>query len=752
MTTRMTLGFEPDAGQVAELAASGPPTVPDGTVYAAWSDTRSGDSDIYFARRDPATGAWTPSERVNNVTTGAQTQPAIVIDATRNVYVVWTDARLGAADDDIYFAKRSSSTGAWSASVRVNDDGAGKHQNDPSIAISGTGEAIAAWYDERGGGSKKYIYSARLAPGGTTWSANLKVTSDQSAAKAEPEVAIGTDGVTYAAWRDQRSGNADIWFATLPLGSTSWSTNTKISDDPGTASQDAPDIGLDTAGNLIAVWNDARTTPSQIRAARRPAGSSTWSASVAVGGSLSNAPSIGVRPDGHAYVAWSNGTLGTLTTVWGSEYDPGAGTWAAPERLTDPAEEGAAAAVGYTAVQLVVLDQRRPSGGTYDIYSRRKALGGDESAYGYDRLSRLVTVTGPDGARTYAYDPLGNRLAKTAGATTSYSYDRADRITAAGALVTTVDADGNLVARGPDTFAFDGANRLTGATVAGASETYAYDGDGVRFTRQVGANQPIRSVTDLTATLPVTLDDGTRKYVYGHGLAYAVTGATTETYHADRLGSIRALTDGSGAVTASYRSDEWGLAMASSGTSSQPFGWIGEPRDGTGLSYLRARSYDPSLGRFLSRDPYPGTVTRPISLSRCPYANDNPTTLSDPSGLAAPGGSWGPGAGSKAPAKSRVLWDAVGSVVKCEWALYVTGEWVAIALGSGTAFAGAVMQPELSPLLIGGGVIMYGIASYNQDYTAQAIGWCLGSGPPTASSTVFLPPGFDQFITEFFGP
>ncbi len=45
-------------------------------------------------------------------------------------------------------------------------------------------------------------------------------------------------------------------------------------------------------------------------------------------------------------------------------------------------------------------------------------------------------------------------------------------------------------------------------------------------------------------------DDSTRSYVWVLGLAYAVSGSSLEVYHADRLGSLRAITDASGTVTA----------------------------------------------------------------------------------------------------------------------------------------------------------------------------------------------------------
>jgi RHS repeat-associated protein len=56
------------------------------------------------------------------------------------------------------------------------------------------------------------------------------------------------------------------------------------------------------------------------------------------------------------------------------------------------------------------------------------------------------------------------------------------------------------------------------------------------------------------------------------------------------------------------------------------------------LVYLRARTYDPSLGVFLSRDPHPGSPNRPATLHDYSYASNDPVNRSDPSGEFTMGG------------------------------------------------------------------------------------------------------------------
>ena len=76
--------------------------------------------------------------------------------------------------------------------------------------------------------------------------------------------------------------------------------------------------------------------------------------------------------------------------------------------------------------------------------------------------------------------------------------------------------------------------------------------------------------------------------------------------------------------------------MSHSGASDNPYLYTGQQFDAlTGLYSLRARYYDPALGRFLSRDPANIGLAAPYGANYYIYAVDNPINAFDPMGLQA---------------------------------------------------------------------------------------------------------------------
>jgi RHS repeat-associated protein len=261
------------------------------------------------------------------------------------------------------------------------------------------------------------------------------------------------------------------------------------------------------------------------------------------------------------------------------------------------------------------------------------------TTYEYDKLYRLTSVTYPDATfAAYQYDPMGNRtvMTTTLGVTT-YTYDGADRLLSAGATTFTWDADGNMLSKGSMTFTYDAANRLTQAISGTTTVDFVYDGDGRRASKTVNGTATTYTY-DTIAGLAYVLAEQTAGnitlYTYGTDLiAQTAPDGTQSHYHPDGLGSTRALSGGSGQITARYNYDAFGALRSPSGASSIAFKFAGEQTDDEiGLIYLRARYYDPSLGRFISRDPWPALADATPGLNRYVYAANNPVNVVDPSG------------------------------------------------------------------------------------------------------------------------
>jgi RHS repeat-associated protein len=107
----------------------------------------------------------------------------------------------------------------------------------------------------------------------------------------------------------------------------------------------------------------------------------------------------------------------------------------------------------------------------------------------------------------------------------------------------------------------------------------------------------------------------------------------TSYFSRDALGSTRALTDASGTVTDTYSYTAFGELFAQSGSTTNSYLFTGQQLDAaTGLYSMRARYYDPSVGRFLTRDTYPVNYNDPVDLNRYVYVANDPINAIDPSG------------------------------------------------------------------------------------------------------------------------
>ncbi len=286
---------------------------------------------------------------------------------------------------------------------------------------------------------------------------------------------------------------------------------------------------------------------------------------------------------------------------------------------------------------------------------------GTSRLYTYDVLYRLAQdrVTDPAGAQVYqrdfVYDPAGNRLQQAVDegggpATIASIYDDRDRLLTVDTTSYGWDANGNLTSKtegGATSYLWDVENRLTSVTLEnGTVVETAYDVDGNRVrtavTPPAGPATAVDYLVDTTGYLSHVVADvvgGSVQTLYSRaddeliGL-YRPASGTQRYYHADGLGSVRALSDESGMVTDRYTYTAFGELLEQSGSDLNPYRFAGEPLDpNSGFYYNRARWLDVASGRFASVDPFREATGEPHSLHRYLYASNEPISTTDPTGL-----------------------------------------------------------------------------------------------------------------------
>lgn len=268
--------------------------------------------------------------------------------------------------------------------------------------------------------------------------------------------------------------------------------------------------------------------------------------------------------------------------------------------------------------------------------------------YSYDALARVLSADYADGSRSYdyLYDLAGNRLQEsvTIGITTTvtdWTYDAANRVNTMQVGSNPVDtfsydANGNSLEAGGYSYQWNHANRLTQLDTGSNIYHYEYDGNHNRLAQRLGTTTT-EYLLDVQPGLAQVLreSDGatTDYFVHGlHGVQALEQNNTWILMLQDGLGSVRAQADAGAQVDATLHHSPYGQPFGETGTWHGSFGYAGEQIDPTGLSYNRARYYDPNIGMFTALDPFEGVMSEPMSMNGYSYVHGNPVNLTDPSG------------------------------------------------------------------------------------------------------------------------
>jgi RHS repeat-associated protein len=307
------------------------------------------------------------------------------------------------------------------------------------------------------------------------------------------------------------------------------------------------------------------------------------------------------------------------------------------------------------------------------------AATGDNQCFQYDYLRRLTQAwtpatsncnTAPSTAglggpapywQSWAYDVTGNRRSQVDHATisggldttTTYNYPATGSsrphalsgttVTTGSSSVTagyTYDNTGNTLTRptasGNGTLTWDPEGHLASSTDSSGTTSYIYDADGNRLVSRDSAGTTLfLPGQDIRYTAATGATTCTRYYTFGGSTIASRTAAGVTWLSSDHQGTATVAIDRDTQSSTIRRQTPFGTSRGTSAIAwPNSRGFVGGTLDNTGLTHLGAREYDAGIGRFISVDPVQD-LADPQQWNGYAYAGNNPTTLSDPSGLRA---------------------------------------------------------------------------------------------------------------------
>jgi len=215
------------------------------------------------------------------------------------------------------------------------------------------------------------------------------------------------------------------------------------------------------------------------------------------------------------------------------------------------------------------------------------------------------------------------------------------------------DVDNRMLTAGSETFRYDNNVNLLNKIQGGSVTNYTWDFNDMLTQVNSGLNTYIYQYDGLGNRV-ARIENGTETryvgglaetdssgniiayYVYGLGLISKITpSGQAYYYHYDGIGSTVGMSDSLGNMVNKYAYDAFGKVLNEEESVPNPFKYVGQfgvMDEGNGLLYMRARYYDPEVGRFISKDPI-GFAGRDINFYS--YVANKPVNLIDPDGKAA---------------------------------------------------------------------------------------------------------------------
>lgn len=281
------------------------------------------DYDLFYRNYNPTTEVWSTVEVLTPLSTAVAYLPDMVMDVDGNIHVVYVDATpygsVG-SDEDIWYLRRSSSTGLWDPPELLSQ-GSDETSSQPALTVTSGNIAHFVWEEDEqyDFGADTDIYHKKKDLNTGIWDPTLTLISRHSNNISQyPSICSDSQNTVHIIWSDliysieDADELEDLFYLSWDSITNEWSPEAVVIGD-GYDRVTLSDIYADLFDNLHIVYEDTffGDEADQLYYKSKLAESDEWSLPVKISSesdAWDHQTYYGVTVDskGYVHVFWSD--------------------------------------------------------------------------------------------------------------------------------------------------------------------------------------------------------------------------------------------------------------------------------------------------------------------------------------------------------------------------------------------------------------------------------------------------------------
>jgi hypothetical protein len=220
-----------------------------GNVHAVWNDDTPGNDEVYYTMRPQGGTTWTAPAVVAS-TPGTSWAPTIAVNGSNAVHVAWHDFTPGPTE--IYYVTKPNPTAPWSSPVNVSLTTGASYF--PALTVDSSGTVHMVWMDAIFADYEvpfEVLY-ARKPPGGE-WTPYVNLSQGTGSAEM-PTLAVGPKDALHVAW--DTSADPRLLYVRRPAPEMGWTAPVTVTSISPGAQYPAPFITVGLTETVHLLWSD----------------------------------------------------------------------------------------------------------------------------------------------------------------------------------------------------------------------------------------------------------------------------------------------------------------------------------------------------------------------------------------------------------------------------------------------------------------------------------------------------------------